>query len=170
MSYITPVINKTKGTCRMEHFNKKQTASQAKFSEFTRKISTEVIERYCPSYSTLDTVRNTWRANLPYTQEIADLLVLKARVFVRMLDEDSSDSKNLGFLDALTTRMADYLSAYTMRAPDVPKRKVAKEILKRQLFTEFSYIVKLKAKQQFARNTKHTILREAVNSKPGHQR
>lgn len=51
----------------MEHFNKKQTASQAKFSEFTRKISTEVIERYCPSYSTLDTVRNTWRANLPYT-------------------------------------------------------------------------------------------------------
>lgn len=170
MSYITPVINKTKGTCRMEHFNKKQTASQAKFSEFTRKISTEVIERYCPSYSPLDTVRNTWRANLPYTQEIADLLVLKARVFVRMLDEDSSDSKNLGFLDALTTRMADYLSAYTMRAPGVPKRKVAKEILKRQLFTEFPYIIKLKATQESARNARRPVVRVAFNGKTGHQR
>ena len=154
----------------MEHFNKKQSASQAKFGEFTRKISAEVIERYGPSYATQDTVRNTWRAELPYTQEIADLLVLKARVFVRMLDEGSADSKNMGFLDALTTLMADYLSAYTMRAPGVPKRKVAKEILKRQLFTEFPYIIKLKAAQESARNARRPVVRVAFGGKSGHQR
>ena len=143
----------------MKKNNKKQTAAQRVFSSYTTYISETVIETYGPSYANQETMRNTWRNKIPYTDEIADFLVFKTNMYIRFLDARDSNSTNPQFLQALTHLIADYLSAYTMHSPKKLTRKKAKEILNKLLYDNSAYIRNLlerQAMERNARDTRHT--------------
>ena len=136
--------------------NKKQTAAQRAFSSYTTYISETVIDTYGPSYANQETMRNTWRNQIPYTDEIADFLVFKTHMYIRFLDARDSNSTNPQFLRALTHLMADYLSAYTMHSSAKITRKRAKEILKKLLYDNSAYIQTLLARQELERNARES--------------
>ena len=105
------------------------------FNKFIAHISQRVIEEYGISYMTYDNTKNNWRYRLPYTAKTEAFLILESKVFLRMLDEDSGRTSNPGFLKPLVNQMADFLSAYTMRA-GVEKRGIAIKQLKQKLWDE----------------------------------
>ena len=147
--------------------NKKQTAAQRAFSSYTTYISETVIDTYGPSYANQETMRNTWRNQIPYTDEIADFLVFKTHMYIRFLDSRDSNSTNPQFLEALAREIADYLSAYTVRNPKHANRKKAKEVLKIELYDESSYIQNLLARQAAARDARDSSHRHTYKRPNG---
>lgn len=122
-------------------------ASQKTFSTYTKHITEEILATYGPSYSTPETVKNSWRHKTPYKKEIEDFLIFKSKMFIRLLDPRDSNSTNPEFLKALITLIADYLSAYTHKNSEIPTRKKAKELLFRTLYNQSAYIQNLLAIQ-----------------------
>jgi hypothetical protein len=116
------------------------------FNKFIAHISQRVIEEYGISYMTYDNTKNNWRYRLPYTAKTEAFLILESKVFLRMLDEDSGRTSNPGFLKPLVNQMADFLSAYTMRA-GVEKRGIAIKQLKQKLWDENVFIQQILARQ-----------------------
>ena len=139
----------------MTYTKKGQSAAQIKFSEYVQEITDYVLKNHGPSYATQSKVRNTWRNTIEYKPEIEQDLILQTRTFIRVLSSFSSNSTNPQFLQALTKLMADYLSAYTMKKPNCPNRKKAKELLQSILYDENPYIKNLLARQAAARAAKN---------------
>lgn len=135
----------------MATFHKKQTATQRTFATYTREITALFLDKYGTSYATQENTRNTWRETCAYSAAAYDFLILQTRVFIRLLPHDKSSSTNPQFLDSLTSLMADYLSAYTMKQPNIANRKQAKEKLKDALYNEFGYIQTIIQKRQAKR-------------------
>lgn len=145
--------------------SKKQTATQRIFAAYTKYISELVLDKYGPSYSTQEEMRNSWRHKIQYSSEIENFLIFKTQMFIRFLDSRDSNSTNPQVLDALTREIADYLSAYTMRVPNVPTRKKAKTILKHTLYDNSSYIRYLLINQELKRNDRDKRRKRYVNAK-----
>ena len=116
------------------------------FNKFIAHISQRVIDEYGISYMTYGNTKNNWRYRLPYTPQTEAFLILESKVFLRMLDEDSGRTSNPGFLKPLVNQMADFLSAYTMRA-GVEKRGIAIKQLKQKLWDENVFIQQILARQ-----------------------
>ena len=132
----------------------KQTSAVSKqFADFTQYISRLFLYDFGKSYMTQENIRNRWRAECDYKPEAEQFLILKSKTYLRMLDSCDPKSKDPHFLNALTNLMADYLSAYTMRAGGT--RKSAKDKLKAELYTENSYIQNLLADQAKKRKEGH---------------
>ena len=115
-------------------------------NKFIAHISQRVIEEYGISYMTYGNTKNNWRYRLPYTAKTEAFLILESKVFLRMLDENSGRTSNPGFLKPLVNQMADFLSAYTMRA-GVEKRGIAIKQLKQKLWDENVFIQQILARQ-----------------------
>lgn len=135
----------------MDKYQQKQTAAQKTFSAYTKYISKLVIEKYGPSYSDPQEIRNRWRNLIPYCPEIENFLIFQTKMYIRFLDSRDSNSTNPQFLEALVKLMADYLSAYTMQKNSNITRKKAKELLRAELYDNCSYIQHLLARQAAAR-------------------
>lgn len=148
----------------MTHPREKQSAAQRTFAQYTQYITEAFLEKYGYSYENQSNVRNTWRAKHPYSKEAEDLLIFKSKMFIRFLDARNSNSTNPQFLKALTGLMADYLSAYSMKNPDVPNRKKAKEMLNRALYDQSVYIQDLLARQAVSRINKKTSTTKRISS------
>lgn len=118
-------------------------ASQKTFSAYAKYITEEFLEKYGASYTTSESVKNSWRYKTPYSKEIEDFLIFKSKMFIRLLDSRDSNSTNPEFLKALITLIADYLSAYTQNNPEITNRKKAKEQLNRALYNQSAYIQNL---------------------------
>ena len=130
--------------------HRKDTATQKQFEHFVRHITELFVSEFGNSFMTPENTRNRWRAECDYKIEAEKFLILKSRTYLRMLDYRDSKSTNPDFLKSLTNLMADYLSAYTMRAGGT--RKHAKEALKAALYSENPYIQQLLANQAQKRN------------------
>lgn len=121
----------------------KQTAAQRMFAMYVKEISNKVIKKFAPSFVTYEDMKNKWRYELVYSEAIEEYIILKTRIYIMTLDSRDPTSKNPSFLKALTKLMADFLSRYTMRAPNCVNRKKAKEVLNKKLFEEFPYIINI---------------------------
>lgn len=135
----------------MAYTKKKQSAAQIKFSEYVKEITEYMLREHGPSFARQANVRNTWRKIIEYTPEIEQELILQTRTFIRALSISSSNSTNPEFLRSLTNLMADYLAAYTMKKPNCPNRRKAKEALQSLLYDDNPYITNLLARQAVAR-------------------
>lgn len=134
----------------------RQTAAQKVFSNYTQYISKLVIDKYGPSYTTQQDIRNRWRNLIPYSIGIEDFLIFQTKMYIRFLDSRDPNSTNPQFLESLVKLMADYLSAYTMQKENHMTRKKAKELLKAELYDNCSYIKNLIARQTAAREIKNS--------------
>lgn len=147
----------------------KISAAQKTFSTYVKYITEEFLEKYGASYSTAESVKNTWRHKTPYNKEVEDFLIFKSKMFIRLLDTRDSNSTNPEFLKALIDLISDYLSAYTQNSPENIKRKKAKEQLNRVLYDQSTYIQSLLEKQamKHAKNNRRQkqYVREARNKK-----
>ncbi len=132
----------------------KPSAAQKLFSEYTQEITRMFLEEFGPSYATQNEVRNTWRHNVAYSEAAQKFLIMQTLVFLRLLNTTNENGHNLQFLEKLTKLMADYLSAYTMRDPDISTRKQAQKKLQKQLFEESSHVRYL-ANSQAERAQRH---------------
>lgn len=142
------------------------------FGNYTKFITNEFLEKYGPSYANQDNTRNAWRQNVAYSKEAVLFLIQKSITFVATLPGGDPKSTDPHFLNALTTRMADYLSAYTMRANELQKsknikpqsRKSAKQELKLALYDNSSYIQNLfrKQKEKREKRTRNPHYREEL--------
>ena len=135
----------------MTDTNKKVSLSHQTFHDFTTGISCIMIEKYAAPYQTLETMGNKWRNEIPYKSDIEKELITYSRTFIRTLPSGWSCSTDLWFLHRFTKDMADYLSAYTMRAPNVESRKDALRAMHAKLFAEFDYIIHLRRAQESKR-------------------
>lgn len=144
--------------------SKKQTASYKAYIEYIFYIIHELIENnYAPSYSNNDTMRK-WYFTMPYNDDTMNFLIEKSILFIRTLNSQDSASTAPHFLDALTTKMADYLSGYAMRkdfridndaagqSARRAIRDVAKARMKDALYNNCGYIKHLFAQQQINRD------------------
>lgn len=124
-----------------------KSAVQVYFGDvYVPEVSNLIYQKYGPSYSTFENLRNRWRAEIRYSLQIEDELILHAKTFIRTMGDDSRYT-NPQFLEAFVIRVADYLSAYIMRNPAYVTRKEAKMALKSQLWDNFFYIQNMLAAQ-----------------------
>lgn len=123
-----------------------KSATQIEFSNYVQNVTNCWIENCSFSYITQESVRNTWRYKAPYSDEMAEKLILFTKTYLRTLSSTNSNNTNPQFLQALINLMADYLSRYTMRAPNCPDRKVAKQALFDELYTNSHFINHLRNK------------------------
>ena len=128
-----------------------QTAAQRTFSQYVKYITKILLEEYGPSYANPNEILNTWRNLFPYSKTVEDFLIFKTKIFIRTLDGRDSNSTNPQFLQALIKEIADYLSAYTMKNPNVHTRKKAKMLLFDALYNQSAYIQNLLTQQSIAR-------------------
>ena len=126
--------------------HKQNSAADKALDDFKKYIGKLFIDKFdkrsCTSY---ETVGNCWRVECEYSAEAENFLILQSRTYLRNLDRNDSKSQNPSFLGALTSLMADFLSAYTMRSGTT--RRQAEKKLKKQLYTENPYIINLLAEQ-----------------------
>ena len=148
----------------MEH--KHNTATDKQMQDFTRHITALFVEK-CDkrSYKTPDEVRNSWLYEGEYSAEAEAFLILQTQTYIRNLNSNDPKSTNPDFLKVFIKRIADYLSAYTMRAGK--KRKQAKDDLFAILYTNSQYIQLLTEKQEQKRKAgfKRTPERVAAQRK-----
>lgn len=147
------------------------TAKQIEFIKYTKSITDFWIENCNISYLTSDSVRNSWRYKSPYSDEMADNLILFSKTYLRALSSSNANNTNPQFLHALVKLMADYLSGYTMRAPNCPNRKAAKQALFDALYTNSRFINHLRnqcALRAFQRQQK-TLNSAARNLRTNHK-
>ncbi len=128
-----------------------ETAAQLASSMYEEEISNAVISKFGGSYSTYNEIHSNWRTTFPYYKEIENFIIAQTKTYIRNLDPRKSDSTNPQFLHALITFIANFLSLYTMRADKSYTRKKARKILEAELYTNFSYIQNLIARQLAAR-------------------
>ena len=127
--------------------HKHNTATDKQMQDFTRHITALFVEK-CDkrSYKTPDEVRNSWLYEGEYSAEAEAFLILQTQTYIRNLNSNDPKSTNPDFLKVFIKRIADYLSAYTMRAGK--KRKQAKDDLFAILYTNSQYIQLLTEKQE----------------------
>ena len=129
----------------------KQTAAQRMFAMYVKEISNKVIKKFAPSFVTYEDMKNKWRYELVYSEAIEEYIILKTRIYIMTLDSRDPTSKNPSFLKALTKLMADFLSLYTMRAPNCVNRKkieLKKELRDKSKRNTYKRPARLKQKQQ----------------------
>lgn len=126
--------------------HKNNSAVSKQFANFTQHITKLFLEHFGKSYMTQESIRNRWRAECDYSAKAEEFLILQSRTYLRNLNQRDTKSTNPSFLGALTSLMADYLSAYTMRSGI--KRRQAEKALKNALYTENPYILRLLAEQE----------------------
>lgn len=146
--------------------HKQDSATSKQFANFTQYITNLFLNNFGKSYMTQESVRNRWRAECDYSIEAEQFLILKSKTYLRILDSRDSKSTDPHFLNALTNLMADYLSAYTMRAGGT--RKSAKGKLKAALYTENPYIQNLLADQAQKRKEGHKRTPQIVAERRKH--
>ena len=136
----------------MRKKNNQVTAAQRVSSIFEEEISNAVINKYGGSYTTYEETYSNWRKTFPYNKEIENFLISEAKTYIRSLDSRKPESTNPKFLGALVTFIANFLSLYTMRSENTNTRKKARKDLEEKLYTNFSYIRNLIARQEAARD------------------
>lgn len=117
-------------------------------------IADMMLKNHGGSYACYKNERNTWRSYIPYSEKIEDDFIMKTKVFIVFLDHYVNKlAENPEFVMAFVKLVVDYLSAYTMKNPKFPKRtrKKAKEALMQTLWSDFSYIQKMLARQEAQR-------------------
>lgn len=139
-------------------------AVHATFNKYIAHISKKAIEAHGASYMTYQDCKNNWRFQLPYSANTEAFLIMQTKVFIRMLDARDARSTNLGFLKPLVNEMADFLSAYTMRAGDVKRSQEIKR-LKAELWDNNAYIQELMARQAENRKNKEPRTPQSVAQK-----
>jgi hypothetical protein len=146
--------------------HKHNTATDKQMQDFTRHITALFVEK-CDkrSYTRPDEVRNSWLYEGEYSAEAEAFLILQTQTYIRNLNSNDPKSTNPDFLKVFIKRIADYLSAYTMRAGK--KRKQAKDDLFATLYTNSQYIQLLTEKQEQKRKAgfKRTPERVAAQRK-----
>lgn len=125
---------------QQHQFNKSSAATRMFSKNYTAYITELVMAEYGPSYTSVQTHGKQWRNIIKWTPEIEEFLILKSKMFIRLLDSRDSASTDPRFLLALTRLMADYLAKFCMMSPDVPTRKKAFKNLHTQLYDNFGYI------------------------------
>lgn len=121
-------------------------AAQQVFHEYIMKTSVDFISSFGPAYMFQHEVRNKWRNEIPYSEKAEDFLIHHTRIFLRLMDDNNPNSKNPVFLKSLVNLIVDYLSAYTMHAPN-RTRNAAKKILNDKLWENNPYIQNMLARQ-----------------------
>lgn len=135
----------------MTVFCNASTAATHELGVYSRHITKLFLDKFGPSYADTEEIRNSWRKNAPYSVDAEDFLILQTRTYIRMLDPQDSNSRNLSYLKLLTKMMADYLTAYTHRNPAIANRNMARKRIEAALYDDFAYIKYLSAKQAAAR-------------------
>lgn len=135
----------------MTVFCNASTAATHELGVYSRHITKLFLDKFGPSYADTEEIRNSWRKTAPYSVDAEDFLILQTRTYIRMLDPQDSNSRNLSYLKLLTKMMADYLTAYTHRNPAIANRNMARKRIEAALYDDFAYIKYLSAKQAAAR-------------------
>lgn len=135
----------------MTVFRNASPAATHELGMYSRHITKLFLDKFGPSYTSAEEIHNSWRKIIPYSADAEDFLILKTRTYIRMLDPQDSNSRNLSYLKLLTKMMADYLTAYTHRNPAMANRNMARKRIEAALYDDFAYIKYLAAKQAAAR-------------------
>ena len=148
--------------------HRKDTAAQKQFENFVRHITELFLPEFGKSFMTQENTGNRWRTECDYKPEAEKFLILESRTYLHVLDYRDAKSTNPDFLKSLTNLMADYLSAYTMRAGGT--RKNAKEALKAALYSENPYIQQLLRTQEQKRHERVKRTPQSVAARRKHER
>ena len=134
---------------------KKPTKAHLVLSDFISFISPMIILEHGVSYMDMVASRNKWRDQIPYSSETEQFLIIQSKVFIRTLDSRNSRSVNPAFLKALVNEIADYLSAYTVRNPNIKRtRRAATKSMIQHLWDNNAYIQGILAYQAEKREKK----------------
>ena len=119
----------------------KNSASEKLFHNYIRFIQGEVIghDKIGYSYAISENIRNKWRYDFRWDKEIENFIILQTKTYIRTLDSRDAKSTDPNFLGAFVKMVADYLSAYFMRAPNMTRNQ-AKKYLYSVLWEENHYI------------------------------
>ncbi len=126
---------------------RKNTAAQKVFDKYVRFITEAFLAQSDASYQNQETVRNRWRTEHEYSIDAEKYLIEQSRFYIRMLDSRDAKTHDPKFLLGLVKLIADYLSAYTMRAGR-RTRKSAKNLLIDELYTNNRYVQNVLLKKQ----------------------
>lgn len=85
------------------------------FNTWRREVSEFIIDKHGASYSTWDDIGNSWRYKFPYSDEIRADLIAFSHNYIARMDCPKANANQPLFLKKLVKKMADYLSAYTVR-------------------------------------------------------
>lgn len=135
--------------------------------EYVPYIADIILLKYGNSYSSYKTDLNTWRATVAYNPAVEDMIVLKTKLFIVMLDHYSKENaQNPQFLQSFIKMVVDYLSKYTVKNPRFPgrTRKEAKVELMQILWDDFNHIQALlarQARQRAARKLQNTYYKKS---------
>lgn len=156
---------------------RKQSTGDKIFLQYVIYIIEQLIEYgHAPSYATVESMRK-WYNEIPYDATTMDFLIIKTNLFTSTLSSRCAYSTHYDFLNALTNRMADYLSSYEIRKnPKIDDhsancltyraaRDDAKRKLKDALFHNCRYIQLLFAKQHAARKARSIWPKVAISAK-----
>ena len=126
---------------------KKNNATRRIFDEYVVELGQYVIKRYGASYATNAEMGGNWRWVIPYSETIEKDLLLRTRVYIRTLPGHLQCATDVQFLQILTNKIAEHLSAYTRHAPHRDSLSAARHEIQDYLFNDFDYIRRLRHQQ-----------------------
>lgn len=121
----------------------KHPTMQKTLAEYEQFITKIVAETYAPSYSTPESIKNIWRTQFPYSKKLENLLIIKTKLFVGVLDSNNTAYKDPEFLRVLMRKISKYLSFYTIKASNDITPNMAQRALFKQLYDQSAYIQNL---------------------------
>lgn len=110
-----------------------------------------------------------WRSLHTWSKEKEDFVIKYAKLFIRLLNPNDSNSTNLMFIKALVNRMAAYLSLFLERGPNRTRNQTQK-ILKMALYDDNEYIRNLESHQKNKRAVKQPRTPQAVAARRKRER
>lgn len=124
----------------------KNSAAFQEFLKYKVHILEKFLDKFGKSYDSVESLRDRWFHEYKYTADAEQFLIDESKLYLRLCPH----YREIKFLNALTTHMAEYLSEYTMKYTEYPDkdarragRKIAKQKLKDELFTKNKYIQQL---------------------------
>ena len=111
--------------------------------EYTTFIGGEVVGEFGGSYQNFQTLGSVWRQKLGYSKSIEDFIMVKTRLYLRLLSD--KDTNNFNMMYKVCFNIADYLSKYlAKKSPDITRKNAADEVLNKIYFNSPLFVNKFK--------------------------
>lgn len=102
--------------------------SKQLMAEYLEFIGRVVVDKFGVSYQIYETDGKSWRQQLKYRDDVADFIMLRTNLFLRLLSE--RDQSNFNMMYKVCDGIAEHLSKYfSKKSPDLTRKVVAGEIL-----------------------------------------
>ncbi len=130
------------------------TRSHEEYKKYKESLNEKVWESFGPSYCTPSINSGKWRTIIPYDKKVVDYIMLQTRVWLRMVDYYGLPVQQWEFMQALTSKIAEWLSVYLERNPGLDgrsldaKRQWAVDYVKDEIVNNFEYAQRLKRRVQ----------------------